>query len=219
MAMNNIQLPGRKIPPIICLTGVDGCGKSTHIKRLRERIQLEKGKKCEILSVWDITNLPKYQTHPFISDRTVIHRYLASLHSPARALFILHALMESLDSILEKKPDIILAEGYWYKYILTETLHFQNSELLFKFAEAFPLPSKVVLLDVPPEDVWERKPTVTLYECGFSEPSRDSFIAFQSLLRKIMIEFCKHKGWKAIDARPPQDDVASEIWKQIKDEV
>jgi thymidylate kinase len=219
--------------PFICLTGIDGCGKSRHIQHLKEKLFQDKQLSAEILSVWDITNLDRYHSHPFISDRMAIHRYLATISPPARALFILHALMESLVHLRQGKPRVILAEGYWYKYLFSELLHTRDrtasgklepgivsdDAFFFRSVSGFPVPDTIILLDVSPEAVWERKPSVTPYECGFKPPSRETFIGFQTRLRTEILAHAAGQGWSRVNADRPWEEVAQDIWKLLHQSV
>ncbi|MFZ2960653.1 MAG: hypothetical protein WA705_27550 [Candidatus Ozemobacteraceae bacterium] len=209
----------KPLPPIICLTGIDGCGKSTHLKTISRRLAEEKKVTAAFLTVWDISRNKRYQSHSFISDKEAIYRYLATLHGGARMLFIAHALMESLELLLEEKPDVILADGYWYKYLFSESLHGLGVDWLLKAVTGFPEPHKCVLLDIPAERSWARKPGITPYECGMAEPGEKTFLSFQTRLRQEMLRYARGKNWSVISVDRPVNDVADELWKLLKDEV
>ncbi|HNV68905.1 MAG TPA: hypothetical protein PKO06_04345 [Candidatus Ozemobacteraceae bacterium] len=209
-------VPAGTMPPMICLTGIDGCGKSTHLRTLTERLQQHLGEQIPVLSVWDISRLPRYRAHPLIADRETLYQYLGSLHGGARGLFILHALRESLDNILDAHPRLILVDGYWYKYLLTEILHDPGCEWLYDCAVAFPRPIGTVLLDLPAEASFQRKPALTPYECGFARPGPDTFIPFQNRLRAALQEMARRERWPVIDADRPVFAVAEQIWTQVE---
>ncbi len=82
-------------PPLFCLTGIDGCGKSSHIRRLTEWLAETHGERAAHLHVWEIAHHPRYHHHPFITDAAAVHRYLGLLSGGPRTLFIFHGLLES----------------------------------------------------------------------------------------------------------------------------
>ena len=209
----------RALPPILCLTGIDGCGKSTHLSRLARRLERHKKLRADVLTVWSITRNAHYQNHPFISDRTAIHRYLATLHGGARMLFIAHALMESLDLLTDERVQVVLADGYWYKYLCSERLHGLSLDWLLRTVACLPAPRRTILLDLPPEKAWERKSDVTPYECGMARPCEAAFVTFQSRLRRELRELADAQGWPVIDVDRPEEEVADELWNLIKHEV
>lgn len=207
----------RTVPPMVCLTGIDGCGKSTHARLLAEHLA-EKGIAVTGLSVWDIARNPRYHHHPFISDREAIHRYLTLLHGGARALFILHALHESLALAGEAgnaASKLILADGYWYKYVFTEHLHGQPLEWLLQVISGFPRPIVTILLDLEPAAAWARKPAVTPYECGFQPPGERAFLDFQVRLRDLFRRRAAVEGWKTVAVDRPISEVAAEIARLV----
>lgn len=209
-----------RFPPMICLTGIDGCGKSTHRRLLAEALTA-RGFQVTGLSVWDIAQNPRYHHHAFISDREAIHRYLTLLHGGARALFILHALHESLALAAETVAEpsvpmksssrIMVADGYWYKYVFTEHLHGQPLEWLLQVVAGFPRPVGTILLDLEPSEAWARKPSITPYECGFQPPSERAFLDFQVRLRDIFHRRAVVEGWKSVSVTRPISEVSAEI--------
>lgn len=203
-------------PPLICLTGIDGCGKSTHLKKLSDRLFEQLGKRPPILSVWDISRLTRYHTHPFITDREALYQYLGSLHGGARALFILHALRESLDSILDTNPRLVLVDGYWYKYLLTEILHDDDLEWLLQTTAGFPRPVGTVLLDLSGDTSLKRKPSLTPYECGFAKPGPATFVPFQNRLRSSLLDMARQEHWPVVDVDRPEFAVAEQIWNHVE---
>ncbi|MBF0502014.1 MAG: hypothetical protein HQM09_17880 [Candidatus Riflebacteria bacterium] len=233
------------LPPIICLTGIDGCGKSTHVRRVENWLAgdslinidvspvnqdnerpADNKKNADVfdehtgglsprriatLSVWDITRLSKYHSHPFISDKRAIHEYLGKLSGPARALFILHALHESLEAARQTGATMIIADGYWYKYVFTEYLHGCDLEWLLAAVGAFPKPSITIMLDLPPEASWARKPMVTPYECGFAPPCEDAFLSFQRRLRATLLDRASRDSWSIVPCNRPEAETAEAI--------
>ncbi|OIP26601.1 hypothetical protein AUK22_06520 [bacterium CG2_30_54_10] len=206
-------------PPILCLTGIDGCGKSTHIRRLGKHLQDRYGILVPQLHVWEISQNPRFKTHPFISDQTAVHKYLGLLHGGPRALFMFHGLLESLELTRMANPKLILANGYWYKYAFTEALHNTGIDWLLAIASCFPPPKLTVMLDLPPESAWKRKPSVTPYECGFQTPGESTFVAFQSRLRNMFLRQAGREGWRIVSADRSENDVSNEIVQLVENEV
>ncbi|MBI3039645.1 hypothetical protein HYY75_11485, partial [bacterium] len=151
----------RQVPNLICLTGIDGSGKSTHLRRLSKWLEEKHNLKSSPLSVWEIAKNPTYHKHPFISDRNAVHKYLGMLHPTARALFIFHGLFESFDLTKDSIAPIVIADGYWYKYAFTENLQGQDLDWLLAICGRFPKPKLTILLDLDPVDAWQRKPNIT----------------------------------------------------------
>ncbi|RCK79087.1 MAG: Thymidylate kinase [Candidatus Ozemobacter sibiricus] len=206
-------------PPLVCLTGIDGCGKSTHIRGLSEWLANTHGRRAAHLHVWEIAHNPRYHHHPFIADPAAVHRYLALLSGGPRALFIFHGLLESLHLVRQARPDLILANGYWYKYAFTEALTGTDPQWLRTFAAVFPRPVVTVLLDLDPALAWSRKSTVTPYECGFQPPSEATFVAFQSRLRASLRDEAAREGWPVVAVDRPPAAVGADLIRILETEV
>ncbi len=202
---------------LIAVTGIDGCGKSTHVRRLATRAVAAGGLPLPTLSVWDIARHPRYQHHPFICDRAAVHQYLATLSGGARALFVMHGLLESWALLSPDEQGVVLADGYWYKYVLTEHLHGENLDWLLGVAGRLPTPKYTVLLDLDPAVAWRRKPRVTPYECGFKNPGEVTFIAFQTRLREQLLALAARERWRVVDVDRPEDAVAADLDRIVRE--
>ncbi|NLI74919.1 MAG: hypothetical protein GX442_00595 [Candidatus Riflebacteria bacterium] len=205
--------------PMICLTGIDGCGKSTHIRRLADWLRERHGREAAHLHVWDIAKNPRYHTHPFISDQAAVHRYLGLLGPGPRALFVFHGLLESYRLVTAAHPAVVLANGYWYKYGFTEALHGTDAAWLRGVATIFPRPTVTLMLDLDPRAAWARKPAVTPYECGFQAPSEAAFTGFQDRLRGLLLDQGSREGWHLVPVDRPEDEVAADLQQIIEREV
>jgi thymidylate kinase len=212
----------RKTPPraFFCLTGPDGCGKSTHVRRLSAWLQNEQHQKTGVFSVWEIAKNPRYHSHAFISDRRAVNQYLGLLHGGSRALFVFHGLYESYSLAMSEEPAALLADGHWHKYAFTEHLHGEDLEWLKNIAGGFPQPRVTIFLDISPEIAWDRKQgAVTAYECGFASPTREHFLEFQTRLRDLFLREAQEAGWIVLATDRPEDDVADDIKKIVEKEV
>ncbi len=201
---------------VICITGIDGCGKTTQIRRLAKWLEESGFPPPPVLSVWEIAKNPRYQNHPFISDRKAVHQYLSQLHGGARALFVFHALLESLALTEGSAGNITLADGFWHKYAFTEHLHGEDIKWLSQVAGRFPRPVLSILLDIEPQAAWKRKPAVTAYECGFQKPSEEDFIVFQTKLRLLFLEISRAESWESVNGERGEEEVFRDIVQSIQ---
>lgn len=205
-------------PLLVAVTGPDGSGKSTACSSAMSLLvaKLGPGAVAEV-SVWDaLRPLPGIQT-PFGSRREA-EAYLASLDGPSRTLFIFHALRRSLQLGLASDAQVLLLNGYWYKYAVSELGYGVDEEVVRGAARAFPAPDRVFFLDVDPETAWERRRVSTArephgstrYEGGGDE---GGFLAFQRRLRPIWERLSAQESptWVKISAMDAPDAVARRI--------
>lgn len=171
----------------IAITGPDGSGKSTVCAALCEYGTKRYGHgSVREVSVWNALSDPRVALLP---SREATEKYLATLGTTSRPLFIFHALAraceqaEKLEASSETK--ILLLNGYWYKYAASELGYGVPSEIVFGATAGFSAPNLVFCLDVDPETSWQRKKQATAYEQGGSENSKASFISFQTRLRNF----------------------------------
>lgn len=167
---------------LIVVTGPDGAGKSTVCSLLLDKL----AKKSQVVDIWR-----GLHESPFYPCKSSIHDYLKSIDPASRGLLILHSLCRSYYQALEAKPSYIIADGYWYKYAVTERA-LTNNISGFQIAKTvLPKPSMTFFLDVSPQAALLRKTKVSSYEAGFSNETNtgQSFIRFQSKI---------HEGWRIL---------------------
>jgi thymidylate kinase len=134
-------------------------------------------------------------------------------------LFIAHSLLESRDLLADEEVDLVLADGYWYKYLCSVRLHGLPEAWLMKTVSCLPVPRLTILFDLAPERSWARKPDVTPYECGMAEPGESSFVDFQTRLRTVLVALGTGRSWPVVDAGRTQDGVAAELWDLVRERV
>ena len=128
---------------------------------------------------------------------------------------MLAGLSRSYHQALAQNPRFIVADGYWYKYAVTE-LALTGDSSTFKVAEAiFPNPRLAIFLDVKPEEALRRKREFSTYESGFSdEDSENSFIKFQTrIYDKWQTMLSLSSDWYTINSQSHSID---SITQQIK---
>ncbi|MDB5101581.1 MAG: aminotransferase class III-fold pyridoxal phosphate-dependent enzyme [Cyanobacteria bacterium RYN_339] len=199
--------PLAPIPRTICLAGADGAGKSTQADRLARRLQA-RGLAVRVCTIWDLMAAGGI---PF-NSKADIDAFLASLHGPARAMFLHMAMREALDRALDDRGDaIVLVVGYWLKYNATERAYGGDPVLLDALAASFPPLSLGLHLDLPPVVALARKGEVSGYESGMR--GKAGFLAFQQAVAPVLADLRAHSGmdWVAIDAEPSPEDVEQTI--------
>jgi len=192
-----------RTPKILCITGSDGCGKSTIIHALKDSLQ-----DFYEVHIWDILSDAGAQ---LFDSKKSIYQYLASLSPESRALFLAHALQYSIEKGFQSGKSLILINAYYYKYFAAELALGAEINFIQQLGKLFPEPDAVIRLTLAPEKVLERKQDITPYECGMSlDVSNDAFIQFQ---HKI------NQHWDSIKS-PKEIEISSErSVESIKNEI
>ena len=94
---------------LIAITGTDGTGKSTLCRNLCAKYSTFKE-----VSIWDAMSGSLFHSKKDIDE------YLCSLSANARLLFLSHALIQALDMAGKSKVEVLLLNGYYYKYFASE---------------------------------------------------------------------------------------------------
>lgn len=193
---------------LICITGPDGSGKTTVIKALKsvfpEYIES---------TIWDALNHSEVK---LFSSKSDIDHYLGLMSAEARVMFLAHALKFATDESVNSNSEIIILNGYIYKYFVSEAARNCNRDLLLHLERSFPKPEKVIYLDTPLEVTADRKSHFSTYECGGSKMNdRDSFVDFQ---KRCQVEWTKYlrPDWNSVDGTMSPDKVLSEVIKLIQ---
>lgn len=193
---------------IIAITGPDGSGKSTTCKKVAEFFQNEfTSKSISIASAWD-------EHSQLFSTRSKAQNYLNSLEGYTRSLFIFHSVSRSIDLAKRKNSKIILVDGYWYKYAVSEIGLGVSREWVISAAKMLPTPDFTLFLDILPEKAAKRKQQISEYEQGKSIGSNqiDRFVRFQTQLKPIWKEIEFQFGpWKHISSELDPDQVAQTL--------
>ncbi|MDI1353274.1 MAG: hypothetical protein PSX36_00050 [bacterium] len=193
---------------LICITGMDGTGKSTLLKNLSSVYP-----SSYVANIWDIME-GGVQTVPFKSKKD-IDAYLCELSPDSRLLFLTHALRFSLDRALSSKKEIVFLNSYYYKYFATELALGAGMELAETLLNSFPEPDQTFYLELSPEVVVSRKTVFSRYECGLSKtPGNLSFMEFQKLALAQWKNF-DSTDFITLDAALSEDIIAQEVKKRL----
>jgi thymidylate kinase len=202
-------------PLLIAITGPDGSGKSTACSRVRELLAERLGTRVVEVSVWDA--LAEHgDVAPVFKGRAEAERYLADLDGVSRALFIFHAMARAVQLARQSKPSVMLLNGYWYKYAVSEIGYGVDPDFVLGATLGFALPAHVFCLDIDPETAWERRRRATAYEQGGSfgaASERERFMGFQGRLRQAWSAIEAQTGlhWEHLSALAPAEEIAQEI--------
>lgn len=192
-------------PKLICITGPDGCGKSTLVKGITALHP-----DLYIAGIWDMLH-SGMEAVPFRSKQEV-DSYLCSLTPNARLLFLAHAMRYAVDkALVQGKP--VLIDSYYYKYFVSELALGADVTLTESLAANFLKPDVVIQLRLDVYECANRKQNFSRYECGLAvNAERESFIAFQKKTKKYWSNFPVN-NLHTVDAsrsiEPVRDEVLS----------
>jgi thymidylate kinase len=193
-------------PSLIVVTGPDGSGKSSVIAEMIRSLNLKHGEGFAVsASVWD-------SMLAFKSFRKEdVEKYLGGLSSPSRALFIFHALSNSLNMAQSGKARVIFSDGYFYKYAATELAYGVDPEAIRGACVSFQKPDYTFFLEISPEEAFARKEKVTHYEGG------EKFVEFQKKAIRYWAELEKTYGpWIHLGHQTGIQERADQILKHVK---
>lgn len=173
---------------IIVITGQDGSGKSTLIKKLIENLP-----NSTEVTIWDALDPELFNSKQKIDD------YLSELTPNSRVLFLAHALMQSMELALKTQYSILLINGYFYKYFSSELALGANKQLVKRLSDFFPKSNKVIKLNISSDIAFKRKTKITKYECGLKDVSEQNFISFQDKSKLFWKNF-ETDNWIYIDS-------------------
>jgi thymidylate kinase len=191
---------------LICITGLDGVGKSTLIKSVQENYL-----SVYLANIWDLLN-SETGGLPFKS-KCEVDEFLCSLTPDSRLLFLAHAMKYSIDMAFKSNKKIILIDSYYYKYFAAELALGAKKELVSSLIGTFPKPDIVVELVLSVQEASCRKENYSRYECGLANnPARETFVAFQNKVFQEWLIFDRYH-WHRVDAKQPIDKVVSDALK------
>ena len=204
-------------PTLICVTGPDGAGKTTQIARIAEAISKRGRKKIVAMTIWDMLLDPSTRGRVAFKSPLELDSFLEILSPMARMLFLCHCLYEALDLAVARKPDVILANGYWYKYWATEVAHGGDEQAMLDLMKVFPEPALTFCLDISAEEAFKRKAKLSGYETGFApERTLEAFAAFQARARSPLERLAREKQWIRLDGNEPASSLSETILSRIE---
>lgn len=197
---------------IVCITGTDGAGKSTQIAELGSALG-ERGLTVRAVSIWDGLTSEAVRDRLAFQSREQVYRYLEVLTPLSRTYFLFHALRLSLDLAADGQSDILLLDGYWYKYYATEVAGGVDAEAVRAMAAGFPVPDRTFYLKVDTRDAALRKQELTAYERGFSEADR--FTSLQTESQRALESLAAELDWRVVDGKGEVAQITAELLAEL----
>lgn len=140
---------------IYVLEGTDGSGKTTQFEKTRKVLE-ENG----IIRDSDCFSFPNYKANSSYFVREYLGDAYGYVNPKLASSFYLMDQFDSISKATESTSSISLFSRYWTSNLLYQTTKLKNSELLpfldwyddmVQNVYQLPAPSKVFLLDMPPE--------------------------------------------------------------------
>ncbi len=192
---------------IFVITGMDGVGKSTIVKRL-----LDDNPRLHHATIWDAMNESSFSSKSEVDD------YLCSLSTKNRLLFLNNALMKSLEKSKMLKNEFLLFDSYYFKYFASELCLGASKETVTQLMNEYPIPSLVIELSLDVLNASTRKEKFSKYECGLKEATRCNFNKFQ-LNVKTKWRFFDRTNWYVFSSSKSKDELFLEVNQLILKEM
>lgn len=189
---------------ILCLTGIDGCGKGTHVSLLLERLQRE--------------GIPAFYSKAYSDLEKERFAFLMPRYSDRAVMFLFQAFhaeqhvraMEALE-----RGEVVIADRWDEAYLAYHgsTRSFLSAEdlraefrLLNQLAFQGRKPTRTVMLDVP-VDVAEKR----THERG---PDYFDKLGshYHALMRDRYLSLARSESWIVLDGTYPVEDVHEQLW-------
>lgn len=194
---------------IITVTGPDGAGKSSVCSLLADSLL----PRTIVVNIWD-----SLEQSPFYPCKSCIHTYLKENDPLSRSLLILHGIAQSLHKALSQRPDIILIDGYWYKYAVTETALSGYTKQFELALNVLPKAHVTFFLNAQPTTTINRKKYLSAFELGLTENASPpaQFLKFQGQVYQAWQQLrTRNPDWHEIDTQNIDAPKAADIIYQI----
>lgn len=189
---------------LIAITGTDGTGKSTLIAHL-----LKNHANMREVSIWDPMSAGLFES------KDAIDRYLCSLNANARVQFLSHALTQALKSAMDSDSEVLLLNGYFYKYFASELALGADLDLVHSLIRSYKTPNLVIKLEANLSTTSKRKKRYSRYECGCQDPRVENFLSFQERVLPLWNTF-NASDWGIISAELAQEVILEQAEQLIE---
>ncbi|GAA2348510.1 hypothetical protein [Streptomyces cuspidosporus] len=144
-------------------------------------------------------------------------------YSPEFTASLLQTAVVHLRDRIEEGDKAVptLVDSYYYKILAKCRLAGLRDNPMFTWWRSFPQPRRVVFLDVSPAAAWRRSgngAATNRLEYYGERPDRAGFAAFQTRLRRLMLDEVSHLPVTVIRARGDVVETARAIREVLSDE-
>ena len=224
-----IQIEDSNDGIIIEIEGLDGSGKSTQLKRIKEYYEKKNKKVFYINFIHSdfLKNILLKTKWENCDTNTFTFMYLMGLSN-----------VYYREIIPKLKEDyIVLLDRYIYT-IITKALANKKVKKtwILNSTSIFRKPDIKIFIDTPVEECLQRKISDNTYlsywECGGNvflnnnlrneynkEDYKSKFIKYQSLIRNLYLEFVEKENWYLIDGLRNKDSITNELVQIINKEL
>ncbi|CAI0878463.1 dTMP kinase [Serratia fonticola] len=189
----------------ITIEGIDGCGKSTLLDFIKHDIE---NRGYSIESAKEINNMHFHASRSLEELKKLIwppEDWKSYAHVMPREYWMyLQAAWYTVQSEHFYKPSLkahkkIITDGWVYKFMAKLAVDGFPSELINSVFSNVAKPDLVVMLDVAPDVIYQRKRGFSAYEKGSMigdiSNDGDSFISYQKQVRSALIKQANLHGW------------------------
>ncbi len=197
----------------IVIDGIDGCGKSTQVRLLREN--LARRNIPVTVSKWQDSS---YIEKLYIGDLLKRIQGGSVVIPPEARTFLLGTdVSYRLESMIKpwlEDGKVVIGDRYIYKIIAQGIARGLDKDWLSKMFAFAPGPDCTILLDVPPEIALERITgyrEVSFYEAGLdvlkgAGDRESSFLQFQRIVRRELLILLKEERGYIVDGELPLEE-------------
>ncbi|MGW6910658.1 hypothetical protein [Streptomyces sp. NPDC054940] len=176
--------------PFHVLLGPDGAGKSSVMGHLARQLP-----EWRMVSTDSAFVAPEHALIPRLR-RDLMDRLLPGLGTAYSVDFLASVLQTAVvhlrDQVRDSDPGVpMLVDSYYYKILAKCRLAGVQDSRMYSWWRAFPRPSRVVFLDVPPETAWRRRGAgaeLNALEHDGADGDWAGFERYQKNLRKLLLE-------------------------------
>jgi dTMP kinase len=215
---------------LVTFEGIDGAGKTTVSRRLFELLREElPGAGYYARSSADFPD-PDVQRKMVKLAEVIwtrdVGRRAENPFTDEYWLFLLAAWFSVLDrqllTVRRQEGWLTIFESWYYRLIAKFLQKGFDRDWMLSLFATVEEPDLVVLLDIPPQLAWHRRPAFSTYEVGaWDSPAVDdphvSFCCYQEKVRAQLLRFARERSWLVI--RQDERSSVDEVCARIADEV
>lgn len=188
---------------LIALEGIDGSGKSTQARRLREAL-IERGISAIVFREPGASQYGDKLREQFRDGRTVPPEEEAQLFIEDRRIDVRDNILPSLDV-----GEVVIMDRYYFSTMAYQGALGLDVEQLRQANESFaPRPRLTLILDVPPDTSAER------IQASRDAPDSYEGVEYLARVRQLFLGFCDGDVM-AVDATAGEEELEKEILRRV----